>query len=123
MRSSDPDIYAIGDCAAAENSYYGGRIRIETIHNAMVQAQIAASSICGVRIPDAAPPRFWSDLLGMKLQGLGGLTRYDKLVAFNGKNGVETEVHAFAGDRLVATETINLSKRQSELSKLIHPAE
>lgn len=122
MRSSDPDIYAIGDCAAAENSYYGGRIRIETIHNAMVQAQIAASSICGVRIPDAAPPRFWSDLLGMKLQGLGGLTRYDKLVAFNGKNGVETEVHAFAGDRLVATETINLSKRQSELSKLIHPA-
>tara|TARA_R110002126_G_C10488881_1_gene503078 strand:+ start:9813 stop:11009 length:1197 start_codon:yes stop_codon:yes gene_type:complete len=120
MRSSDPDIYAIGDCAAAENLYLGGRIRIETIHNAMMQAQVAASSICGVPAPDAAPPRFWSDLLGMKLQGLGGLMRYDRLVTSHGKNGVETEVHAFAGERLVATETINLPKRQSELSKLIH---
>jgi NADPH-dependent 2,4-dienoyl-CoA reductase/sulfur reductase-like enzyme len=57
MRSSAPKIYAIGDCTAADNPYLGGRFRIETIHNATSQAQIAARSLCGLKAPapTAAP--------------------------------------------------------------------
>lgn len=62
MRSSDPDIFAIGDCAKAVNVSTNTPIRIETIHNAMLQAQIAAAHICGKPSPPASPPRFWSDL-------------------------------------------------------------
>lgn len=56
MQTSDDRIYAIGDCANAENPLLGGRFRFETIHNAMTQAQIAANHICGKALPALTPP-------------------------------------------------------------------
>jgi len=119
MRTSDASIYAIGDCASAENAFLGGRFRIETIHNAMTQAQIAACHICGIAAPDLAAPRFWSDLKGMKVQGLGALTRYDKLVIKQNTANCQVEVHAMRQNQVVATETINLPKRQAALAGLL----
>ncbi len=106
MQTSDDRIYAIGDCANAENPLLGGRFRFETIHNAMTQAQIAASHICGKAPPAPVPPRFWSDLGDMKIKGEGLLSGYDRLVVGKGSKAGETEIRAMRLDQAVATETV-----------------
>ncbi len=106
MQTSDVGIYAIGDCANAENPLLGGRFRFETIHNAMAQAQIAASHICGRAPPAPTPPRFWSDLTGMKIKGEGRLSDYDQLVVRKGSNAGETEIRAMHQGQKVAMETV-----------------
>jgi NADPH-dependent 2,4-dienoyl-CoA reductase/sulfur reductase-like enzyme len=119
MRTSDINIYAIGDCALARNPFFEAMVRLETIHNAVTQAQIVASGICGTSRPTPTPPRFWSDLKGITLQGLGALKDYDKLVVATNTKAVELEVLAYKNEILIATETINLPKRQGLLGESI----
>ncbi len=124
MRTSDPNIYAIGDCARGENPFARGKVRIETIHNALNQARIAAAVLCNQPQPVAAPPRFWSDLKGMKVQIMGIADGYENL-SCDMSNVPETlEVRLMAGERLLAVETVNLPARQNallaEISATIH---
>ncbi|MCI0466054.1 MAG: FAD-dependent oxidoreductase [Beijerinckiaceae bacterium] len=84
-RSSDPDIYAIGDCAMhAHHGFLRRRIRLESVPNALEQARAAAASIAGRPIPEAAAPWFWSDQYDLKLQMVGVSDGYDEL-AIRGK--------------------------------------
>ena len=47
-KTSLPDIYAIGDCAAHESHFAGGaRIRLESVQNANDQAMTVAKAITG----------------------------------------------------------------------------
>ncbi|BFM09809.1 NAD(P)/FAD-dependent oxidoreductase [Halioxenophilus aromaticivorans] len=119
MCSSDPDIFAIGDCAKAVNLSTNTPIRIETIHNAMLQAQIAAAHICGKPSPPISPPRFWSDLNGMKVQCVGIATGYDRIQQRPTENDNAREFWLFSGDRMIAAETVNLPTRQSKLSEAL----
>ncbi|MAO28264.1 MAG: pyridine nucleotide-disulfide oxidoreductase [Roseovarius sp.] len=119
MRSSDPDIFAIGDCAKAVNVSTNTPIRIETIHNAMLQAQIAAAHICGKPSPPASPPRFWSDLNGMKVQCIGIATGYDRIQRRPTESDNACEFWLFSGDRMIAAETVNLPTRQAKLSDVL----
>lgn len=119
MRTSDPSIFAIGDCAKGPSPIAGAPMRLETIHNAVSQAQIVAATISGRPLPTPAPPRFWSDLRGMKVQSLGIARHYD-LVREKADEGKDTcEIRIYAGKRLIATETINLPHRQLELANEI----
>lgn len=119
QRTSDPAIYAVGDCANAFNAYHDRRVRLETIDNAISQSKITAASICDVAVPAQMPPRFWSDMNGMKLQGVGALAQYDRIIAKSRENPTEIETHALRDSQLVATETINLPGRQKALTELI----
>lgn len=79
-RTSDPDIYAIGDCAMhACHGFLQRRIRLESVPNALEQARAAAASIAGRAIPAAAAPWFWSDQYDLKLQMVGLSEGYDEL--------------------------------------------
>lgn len=119
MRTSDPRIFAIGDCACGQNPFARGRIRIETIHNAVTQAQTVAAILCDRPRPALVPPRFWSDLKGMKVQALGIADGYD-LVRCDTSNGPETlEVRLMVGDHLSAVETVNLPAHQNALSNAV----
>jgi NADPH-dependent 2,4-dienoyl-CoA reductase/sulfur reductase-like enzyme len=121
MRSSDPKIFAIGDCACGENPFARGRIRIETVHNAITQAQTVAAILCDRPRPAPVAPRFWSDLKGMKVQALGIANSYDR-VRCDMSNGPETlEVRLMEGDRLSAVETVNLPAHQNFMSKAVAP--
>src|SRR3546814_10991450 len=51
MQTSDPDIYALGDCAQAENAFYGRSMRLASVPNAIEQARVAAAAIIGKPIP------------------------------------------------------------------------
>ncbi|MEM9725673.1 MAG: FAD-dependent oxidoreductase, partial [Pseudomonadota bacterium] len=68
-RTSDPDILAAGDCARFE--YQGASIRLESVQNALDQAQAAAATLAGEETTYAPRPWFWSDQYDVKLQIAG----------------------------------------------------
>ena len=76
-RTSDPAIFAIGDCAEQENWLTGTRIRLESVPNALDQAKHAAASICGTPAPKPEVPWFWSDQFELKLQTAGVIGQQD----------------------------------------------
>jgi 3-phenylpropionate/trans-cinnamate dioxygenase ferredoxin reductase subunit len=80
-RTTLPDIFAIGDCAAHANMHAdGATIRLESVQNANDQATIAAKAICGEWVAYAATPWFWSNQYDLKLQTVGLSTGYDQTV-------------------------------------------
>lgn len=71
-RTGDPAIYAVGDCANLPCTYApGGRVRLESVQNAIDQAKHAAANICGKAKPYNEVPWFWSDQYDLKLQIAG----------------------------------------------------
>lgn len=79
-RTSEPHIYAIGDCTNHPNSLLGRQLRLESVHNAVEQAKTAASNICGDELQYAQVPWFWSDQYDLKLQIAGISQGYDQTV-------------------------------------------
>lgn len=109
MRTSAPDVFAIGDCAAHENPYAGNaRIRLESIQNANDQARVVAQVIHG----DAyaryhAVPWFWSDQGEIKLQMIGlSADRTDCVVRGEPASGRFSVFH-YRGDELIGVDSIN----------------
>ncbi|WP_239025031.1 NAD(P)/FAD-dependent oxidoreductase [Rhodoligotrophos defluvii] len=108
MRTSDPDIYAMGDCAFALNDCAGRRGRIESVANAIEQARIAAAHACGVEPPSPAVPWFWSDQYDLKLQTAGLISRgYDRAVVRGDPATGKFAVFYFSDTVLVALDAIN----------------
>jgi 3-phenylpropionate/trans-cinnamate dioxygenase ferredoxin reductase subunit len=80
-RTSDVDIYAIGDCAAHRaHGFLKRQVRLESVPNVNEQARTVAAAICGKALPASAPPWFWSDQYDLKLQMVGLSEGYDELV-------------------------------------------
>lgn len=79
-RTSDADIWAIGDCTWHENAFYGRHHRLESVPNATEQARVAALNLCGKPTIHEAVPWFWSDQYDLKLQMVGLSSGYDRLV-------------------------------------------
>lgn len=78
--TEDPHIYAIGDCTSHPNVLLGKSIRLESVHNAVEQAKIAAENICGIDNHYKSIPWFWSDQYDIKLQIAGLSYKYDETV-------------------------------------------
>lgn len=80
-RTSLPGVYAIGDCANFPSIRAGGRVRLESVQNAVDQAKLVAGEIAtGASGPYDALPWFWSHQYGTRLQTAGLLTGYDDCV-------------------------------------------
>jgi len=107
LLTSDPDISAIGDAASFPSAGAGGRIRLESVQNAVDQARHVAARLMGVSTGYAAVPWFWSDQGDLKIQ-IAGLARAgDETVGLAVPHPREKIVLRFRGDRLVAVETVN----------------
>src|SRR3546814_10122935 len=65
-RTSDPLIFAAGDCTLHPSVRYGRRIQLESVDNALEQARVAAAGMCGRRVRHAHVPWFWSDEYDLK---------------------------------------------------------
>lgn len=73
LRTSDPAVFAAGDCCIAEHRLFDGRrIRLESWRNAYDQADLAATNMMGGAEVHTAVPWFWSDQYDLSLQ-LAGL--------------------------------------------------
>lgn len=108
MRTSDPDIYAIGDCALANNPFAGRRQRFESVANAIEQGRIAAAHAAGAPVPAPAVPWFWSDQYDLKLQSAGLLSKgYDQAIVRGDPSGGRFSVFYLQGRTLVALDAIN----------------
>jgi 3-phenylpropionate/trans-cinnamate dioxygenase ferredoxin reductase subunit len=80
-RTSDPDIFAAGDCTEFPLPFAGGaRHRLESVPNAMEQARAVASALAGAPKPYNLIPWFWSDQYALKLQSVGLSQGHDELV-------------------------------------------
>lgn len=70
-RTSDPSIFAAGDCASQFSPYFGAHVRMESWQNANEQARAAAAGILDRQPPARAYPWFWTDQGEHNLQMLG----------------------------------------------------
>lgn len=70
-RTSDPAIFAIGDCTHRPIPLYERSMRLESVPNALEQARAAAAAICGKPVPAPEVPWFWSDQYDLRLQIAG----------------------------------------------------
>ncbi|MDG1417481.1 MAG: FAD-dependent oxidoreductase [Maricaulis sp.] len=106
-QTSDPTIYAIGDCANGINRVYHRRMRLESVPNAIEQAKLAAATICKQPSPKPETPWFWSDQFDFKLQSAGIVTGVDKtIVRGDPANGSFALFHLAAG-HLIAADAVN----------------
>ena len=107
MRTSQPDIYAIGDGAFDDSGAHG--LRIESVHNAQEQAERAAASITGNDAPRRQAPWFWSEQYDVKLQSAGVLPANNgglRHVRRAGRREGGFSVWSFVDDDLVTVEAI-----------------
>jgi 3-phenylpropionate/trans-cinnamate dioxygenase ferredoxin reductase subunit len=80
-RTTLPDVYAIGDCAAHANSFAdGATIRLESVQNANDQANVVAKAQTGAAEDYDAVPWFWSHQYDLKLQTVGLSIGHDATV-------------------------------------------
>tara|TARA_R110002124_G_scaffold72020_7_gene192738 strand:+ start:6243 stop:7442 length:1200 start_codon:yes stop_codon:yes gene_type:complete len=102
-RTSVDGIWAAGDCASFP--YKGGRIRLESVPNAIDQAELVATNIMGGENVYTAKPWFWSDQFDVKLQIAGLNTGYDNVVSRITET--TTSFWYYKGETLLAVDAMN----------------
>lgn len=107
MRTSADHVYAIGDCVSYDHFHAGRRVRLESVQNATDQAKHVARSIVGRATPFREVAWFWSDQGDMKLQTAGLSFDADRHILSGNPDDNAFSVFHFAGDRLVAVDSIN----------------
>lgn len=119
-RTSLPNIYAIGDCAAHANSFVdGATIRLESVQNANDQATIAAKAICGELLPYKATPWFWSNQYDLKLQTVGLSTGHDAAVLRGDPAARSFSVIYLRSGKVIALDCVNSVKDYVQGRKLV----
>ncbi len=104
-RTSDPAIWAAGDCASFP--YQGGRLRLECVPNAIDMAECVADNIMGVGKNYVPQPWFWSDQYDVKLQIAGLNTGYDRIVTRPSSGARSASFWYYQGDTLLAVDAMN----------------
>lgn len=104
-RTSDQHIYSAGDCASFE--YQGNRIRLESVQNAVDQAENAAAHILNEDVSYQPIPWFWSDQFKTKLQIAGLNLDYTDTVTRPGKREGSQSVWYYQGEKLLAVDAMN----------------
>jgi 3-phenylpropionate/trans-cinnamate dioxygenase ferredoxin reductase component len=107
LATSDPAISAIGDCANFPDAATGGRLRLESVQNAIDQGRCVAKRIAGKPVDYAAVPWFWSDQRDLKLQIVGLTAGCDKTVLRGEPATRAFSVFCFKGGRLAGIESVN----------------
>ncbi|QLC25429.1 FAD-dependent oxidoreductase [Parasphingopyxis algicola] len=119
-RTSLPDIFAIGDCAAHANPFAdGATIRLESVQNANDQATVAAKTILGHPVPYEAIPWFWSNQYDLKLQTIGLSTGHDATIVRGDPATRSFSVVYLKDGRVIALDCVNATKDYVQGRKLI----
>jgi 3-phenylpropionate/trans-cinnamate dioxygenase ferredoxin reductase subunit len=84
-QTSQSKIWAAGDCASFP--YQGERIRLESVPNAIDQAEVVAANMLGAQKAYHATPWFWSDQYDVKLQIAGLNQGFENVVTRIGEAG------------------------------------
>jgi 3-phenylpropionate/trans-cinnamate dioxygenase ferredoxin reductase subunit len=120
LRTSDPDIYAVGDIAAAEHPLFGTRVRTEHWANALKQPAVAAAGMLGKHAEYDELPYFFTDQYDLGMEYVGHAPRYAKVV-FRG-DVAKREFTAFwldGDDRVLAGMNVNIWEGLDDIKSLI----
>ncbi|MER9340618.1 FAD-dependent oxidoreductase [Mesorhizobium sp. M0601] len=123
LRTSDPDVFAAGDCCSFPLAIYGGRrVRLEAWRNAQEQGALAARNMLGAGEAHAAVPWFWSDQYGLTLQIAGLSDEGRSIVRRDLGDGAFILFHLAEDGRLVAASGIgagNAVARDIRLAEML----
>ncbi len=106
-RTSAPDVFAAGDCTSHPNAFFGRRVRLESVPNAMEQGRVAAATMLGEDRSYESEPWFWSDQHGVRLQ-MAGLSEGADRTVVRGEYGGESFIAFHLRDGvLIGVDAIN----------------
>ncbi|MGZ3215599.1 NAD(P)/FAD-dependent oxidoreductase [Paracoccus sp. T5] len=126
-RTSDPAIWAAGDCASFPHQ--GTQLRLESVGGAIDMAECVADNMLGQGRTYVPKPWFWSDQFDAKLQMAGLNTGQDRIVARPGAGDHGGSVWYFRQGRLIAVDALNnpraymIGKRLIEAGRSPSPEE
>ncbi|AQH03736.1 pyridine nucleotide-disulfide oxidoreductase (plasmid) [Burkholderia sp. KK1] len=121
LRTSDPAISAIGDCAAFPYAFDGGDLlRLESVQNAVDQARHVARALLGDVTPYDQTPVFWSDQGGARLQIAGVARRLDSSVVRGDPASGAFSVFRYRHHRLTGVESCNRPAEHMAARRLLH---
>jgi 3-phenylpropionate/trans-cinnamate dioxygenase ferredoxin reductase subunit len=109
-RTSDPDIYAAGDCTNHPNPLMNKRLRLESVPNAMDQARVSTANMLGDDKVYAAIPWFWSDQYDLKLQMVGFSADGDSQVLRGDMDTHQFAIFYLKDGKVVAADAVNSPK-------------
>ncbi len=118
-RTSDPAIYAAGDCANHPSPRYGRRLRLESVDNAFEQGSSAALNLNGTPTVHDKLPWFWSDQYDLKLIIVGISAGYDTVILRGTPAARAFSVCYLRDGELIAIDSVNAPKDQMGARKLI----
>jgi 3-phenylpropionate/trans-cinnamate dioxygenase ferredoxin reductase subunit len=118
-RTSDPAIYAAGDCTNHPSLRFGRRVRLESVDNAFEQAKSAALNLLDRPVAHDRVPWFWSDQFDDKLLIVGLSQDHDRQVLRGDPASRSFSVCYLRGRELLAVEAVNHSKDYMAGRKLI----
>jgi NADPH-dependent 2,4-dienoyl-CoA reductase/sulfur reductase-like enzyme len=75
LRTSDPDVYAVGDIANHDHPVLGGRVRVEHWATALNQPATAAKAMLGQDVQYGNLPYFFSDQYDLGMEYVGHAPR------------------------------------------------
>lgn len=106
-RTADACIYGAGECTSHPSRFADGRVRLESVQNAVDQAKTVAAAILGGSEPYDEVPWFWSDQYEVKLQMAGISRGHDRAVLRGDLEGGRFSVCYFRDGRLIAVDSVN----------------
>lgn len=119
QQTSEPNIYAIGDCANHFNVFAQRNLRLESVQNAVDQAKVAANHILGKAEPYMAVPWFWTHQYHLKLQMAGLSQGFDRYIIRGDEYSEKFSVYYFKNEQLIAVDSLNKAADHLTARKLI----
>ncbi len=106
-QTSDPDVFAVGDAAYVRPAPDRDGARLETWHNAEVQADRLAAFIAeDPSVPAPQAPWFWTDQFGLNVQFAGNTAGVDEIVWCGPREPVRTAAIYLTRGEVVGGMTI-----------------
>lgn len=128
-RTSDPTVFAAGDCATRWDALANSHVRYESVPNAIEHGRILSAAACHKPAPAPAEPWFWSDQYDVKLQIAGVSVGHDNAVVRGDPTvGRSFSAWYFRGEKLIAADCVNrprefiAARRLLNAGTLVDPA-
>lgn len=119
LRTPDPRIFAIGDCAESPSPFAQTLTRLESVQNAVDQAASVAETIVGHGAAYASVPWFWTDQYDIHMQMAGLPTGFDQVVTRGDHTSSKFSVFYFREGKLCSVDSINRPADHLAARKLI----
>jgi 3-phenylpropionate/trans-cinnamate dioxygenase ferredoxin reductase component len=119
LQTSDPFVFAIGDCVNYFNAFAGRNMRVESVQNAVDQAKTVAKNIVGEKVKYHAVPWFWTNQYDLKLQMAGIAIDFDQIILRGSVEAHKFSAFYFKNNKLLGVDSLNRAADHLAARKLL----